>query len=906
MLVLGIPAPLWIAATIGLAVLVARATSRFFAKPDDAGASWTSKNAAPLAVAALGLLIAVGSRAVKAEHVRPVVLVSGSALALFALAVRVGVGLRRPSRPLPEGHAEEARDLARKHTAAWSPWRTLGKALSLPFADLVHGLLPLLIATILASLAPTFVGVAARALIRMPPPNPDAATPAPGIEPNQVLLGLGALTALTLISFFGIGGGLNVALKLVRGERPRIWDAFSGARVVFPMLGLTIVVGLASLLGIVALVVPFVLLQVGWWLAVPLIVDRNLGVFEAIEESWRATRGSRLRVLGLLVLLQALQLTPVGLQIALAKGPAGLQAACALLSLLTVPVAWVAWAHAYESIRKAPRVPQSSGVSLTIGYAVIGFVYGGVFLALVRVANALPVTRGSHVVMKHEAIRASALLTGVVFLIVVLGALLPMLLDGLERAGFSRFVGARHVRSSKSGFLTVISLLAILGVSMSSCALGSVISIMGGFGADLKRKILANNAHIVVDAPAPKGFSEWEPVLERVRKVPGVEAATPVITSEVMAAVDNNTSGVLLRGIEVDEIGKVIDLPKNMEEHLGKLEWLKEPELVANLPWSERRGVDTDDDFFRPDDTPTPPPPKKPPPTFGEKHEPNDPLIEKIGRALPPPPSDRPIYPCVVIGRELAKTLHLRIGSEVSLVSRMGELSPAGVVPRERKFRVAGIFFSGMYEYDATHAYVTMEAARDFLDQPDRINAIQVKVSDVEAADKFRPAIESAVGREELRTRDWREINKNLFSALKLERIATFIVLSLAIIVASFCILCTLLLMVTEKGAEIAILKALGASDGAILRIFMVEGMIIGGIGTVFGVATGYAICFGLSWFGVRIDPDVYYIDRLPIAVNAWDFAAVTAAALVICAVSTLYPARAASKLLPVDGLRYE
>lgn len=526
----------------------------------------------------------------------------------------------------------------------------------------------------------------------------------------------------------------------------------------------------------------------------------------------------------------------------------------------------------------------------------LGTVFAGAFLVLVRIANALPVTRGSKVILKHEILRASALATGVVFLVFVLGALMPLVLDRFERAGFARWVGARHVRATKSGFLTVISVLSICGVAVSSCALGSVISIMGGFGQDLKRKILANNAHVVVDASTPQGFIEWEPVLQRVRATPGVVAATPMVTGEVMASVGSNMSGVLLRGIDLETVGQVIDLPKNVE--LGKIEWLADPEHVAALPWSERRGVEADEELFRPIASDSAPPPL---PTV-DKNE--DPLIAKIARPQPPP--DRPVYPCIVIGRELAKTLHLRVGSEVSLVSRMGELTPAGIVPRERKFRVAGIFFSGMYEYDATHGYVTMEVARDFLDQKDRLGAIQVKVLDAETADAVRPAIEAAVARPELRVRDWREINKGLFSALKLERIATFIVLSLSIIVASFCILCTLLLMVTEKGKEIAILKALGASDGAILRVFMLEGMIIGGIGTIFGVAVGYATCFGLSWFGVRIDPDVYYIDRLPIAVNGWDFFAVTVAALGICAISTLYPARAASKLLPVDGLRYE
>jgi len=241
-----------------------------------------------------------------------------------------------------------------------------------------------------------------------------------------------------------------------------------------------------------------------------------------------------------------------------------------------------------------------------------------------------------------------------------------------------------------------------------------------------------------------------------------------------------------------------------------------------------------------------------------------------------------------------------------------------GMMPRTRKYRVAAIFYSGMYEYDATHAYIMLKNAQTFFsltdDNVDRITNIDIRVPDPERVQDFRPVVEAAMaGLEpdaakgaELRVRDWMEMNKNLFSALKLEKIATFIILSLAIMVASFCIVCTLLLMVTEKGKEIAILKALGASDGAIMRIFMLEGVIIGGIGTVFGVGTALATCTGLSVFGFRLDPEVYYIDRLPVNVDGGDYAMVALAAFVICTISTIYPAYAASELRPVDGLRWE
>jgi lipoprotein-releasing system permease protein len=234
-----------------------------------------------------------------------------------------------------------------------------------------------------------------------------------------------------------------------------------------------------------------------------------------------------------------------------------------------------------------------------------------------------------------------------------------------------------------------------------------------------------------------------------------------------------------------------------------------------------------------------------------------------------------------------------------------------------------------MYEYDTIHVYVRQDVAQKFFDLQGRITHVDVRAVEAEATgaliDPIRAAIAAARGEPPpttpdgtptpdgaqaelggLRVRDWREMNKNLFSALKLERIATFVILSVAIAVASFCIICTLLLMVTEKGKEIAILKAIGASDAAVRAVFMAEGILIGSIGTTFGVATGVAACLGLKWFGVRLDPDVYYIDRLPVATNASDYALVAACALLICTLATVYPAGAASRLRPVDGLRYE
>jgi lipoprotein-releasing system permease protein len=525
----------------------------------------------------------------------------------------------------------------------------------------------------------------------------------------------------------------------------------------------------------------------------------------------------------------------------------------------------------------------------------LGTALGLVFALLSTLSARMPVQRSAPFNWREELVRFGALGAGVFFLLIVLSAALPMILDALEGRSFTSFVGARHVRATKSGFLTVISVLSMAGVAVSSCALCSVTSIMGGFGHDLKRKILGNNAHIVVDVTRPGGFGDWETKLDSVRVAlaPQGGAATPVVAGDAMGSSASNTAGALVRGIDPETIGQVIDLKQNIE--VGKFEYLTSPEKLAALPPDEvvGRGPGGEPYYRGPDFRWSPD---------------TDPEIREYLKA------NTKIYPGVIIGRELAKSLHVLVGDEITLLSPMGELGPTGVMPRSRRFRVAAIFYSGMYEYDATHAYIMLDVAQRFFSQEDKITQIDIRVPDPERVKEFRPAVDQAMAGEEpnaakgaeLRVRDWMEMNKNLFSALKLEKIATFIILSIAIAVASFCIICTLLLMVTEKGKEIAILKALGASDGAVMRIFMLEGVIIGGIGTVFGVGTALATCTGLSWFGVRLDPDVYYIDRLPVNVNASDYAMVAVAAFLICTIATIYPAHAASKLSPVDGLRYE
>lgn len=501
------------------------------------------------------------------------------------------------------------------------------------------------------------------------------------------------------------------------------------------------------------------------------------------------------------------------------------------------------------------------------------------------IVGRLPDARAAYFVTWHQAVRLGAALSlGTTVLLVGL-VLLPWVLDRLERRGFFSFVAVRHVRATRSGYLTVISALAIIGVGIASYALCGVIAIMTGFGEDLKGKILGNNAHVRIEATDVGGFDQWRDTLDRVRAAPGVTAATPVAAGEAMASSRTNTAGVMLRGIDTESIGTVIDLVRNLE--VGRFEYLHDAKRLADLPPDEVIWVAPGGQRYLRGR------PTRIRPSTGDKN---------VDQAVFRPDE----YPGIILGRELAKSLHAYVGDEITLVAPLGDLGPMGVMPRTRRFRVAAVFYSGMYEYDASHAYVTLEQAQEFLDLGSRITDIDARVDDAEAVGLVRERVEAAVGRPELHVRDWKEMNRQLFSALKLEKLATFLILSIAILVASFCIVCTLLLMVTEKSKEIAILKALGASDRAILWTFMLEGIVIGAIGTVFGVVLGTATTLGLKYVGVRLDPDVYYIDRLPINVSAGDFTWVAVCALLITTLATIYPALAASRLRPVDGIRYE
>ncbi len=464
------------------------------------------------------------------------------------------------------------------------------------------------------------------------------------------------------------------------------------------------------------------------------------------------------------------------------------------------------------------------------------------------------------------------------------------ILSALERVGFRSMVAARHLRAKKRGFLAASGTLSVLAVAVSSCMLISVLSVMGGFRADLTKKILGNHAHIVVDRRFDD-IEDWQPVLDQTRERDGVSGATPYLQSEVMVSSLSNRAGALLRGIDPSSVTEVTDLGKNMTH--GKLDYLDHPENILQGPpttnGKKTRTLGIFDDPPGADEE-------------GDKETDED----ATTNADPDPDPDPNVLPGLVVGQELARTLRLVVGDRVTVVSPRGELGPTGPIPRTRPFRIAGIFYSGMYEYDMKHAYVSLEEAQRFLKAGNAVSGLEIKVADVERAPALAEALSSELGDDTLRIRDWKMMNQQLFGALALEKLAMFITLGIAVLIAGFSVFGTLTLLVQEKRREVGILKAMGTSAPGVVRIFVLEGLLIGAAGGLLGLGLGFVMTFAAEHFGIRMNPEVYYIDKLPVKLDPTEFALVGAATVVVCLAATLFPAYQASRVRPVDALRYD
>jgi len=418
------------------------------------------------------------------------------------------------------------------------------------------------------------------------------------------------------------------------------------------------------------------------------------------------------------------------------------------------------------------------------------------------------------------------------------------------------FVGLRYLRAKRRNrTISLNTMVSIAGITLGVAALIGTVGIMTGFKEDIQAKILGTTAHIIVQDRMKDSMSDYDPVTKQVATVPGVVAATPFVLKQVLLTTQTGVQGIVIRGIDPQREGTVTELAKNLLT--GQLADLSRPVKV-----------------------------KQP-----NAENPTAPAVETE-------------KPGIILGKELALRLGVFVGDTINVVSPVGPISAIGMVPKIRTFALVGLFQSGMYEYDSSLAYIDLAEAQKFFNMGQTVSGIEIKVTDVFRAAETARSVEQSLGFA-YGARDWMQMNRNLFSALKLEKTMMFLLLVLITIVASFNIVSTLTMIVTEKQKEIAILKAMGATRKSIRRIFMLNGLIIGLSGTAIGIPLGYAFLWLIQTFWT-FDPTVYYISRIPVHVQAMDVFLVAGSAIVISFAATVYPSLQAAKLAPVAALRYE
>jgi lipoprotein-releasing system permease protein len=408
---------------------------------------------------------------------------------------------------------------------------------------------------------------------------------------------------------------------------------------------------------------------------------------------------------------------------------------------------------------------------------------------------------------------------------------------------FEQFITGRYLRVNRSqGFISLITILSVVGVGVGVMALIVVIAVMVGLEGDLKSRILCVESHITITS-SKKGISNYQRMLADISAEPGVLAVSPFTDTQAMLRSASRVSGATIRGIDIETAGQVI---QNLDPAA----------LIASTPGIQR---------------------------------PNHALNESS----------------IILGKELARTLGVLKGDSVYMITPRGMLAPIGHIPGMKRFVVKGYFEVGMYQYDGSLAFIPIQEAQKFLRMPDQVSSIEVRVANIFDAGRIGQNLIEKLG-PDFQYNDWMMKNRNLFSALKLEKAAMFVALALIILVAAFNIASSLTMMVMEKRRDIAVLKAMGAVDRSIEKIFIFKGMIIGGTGTLLGMLTGVPLCYLLKRYEfVKLPGDIFYIATLPVQLDSLDVGLIGFSALVICYLATLYPARQASRLDPIEAIRY-
>lgn len=409
---------------------------------------------------------------------------------------------------------------------------------------------------------------------------------------------------------------------------------------------------------------------------------------------------------------------------------------------------------------------------------------------------------------------------------------------------FELFVAARYLRAKRRqaviGFITVIS---VIGVAVGVASLLIALAITTGMRRDLQNRLLSSTADVDLLRTNGDGIQNWQPLLERLRKLPHVTAAAPGLYEPVLISRGACSGGAMLKGI----------VPKDERS-------------ISNLLSHFTAG------------------------SAGE-----------LSHATP-----SGVTPPIVLGSDLAKTACARVGDTVLVTSPQGDLTPYGLIPKYRRFRVAGIFHSGFYQYDSSFGFIRLKTAQRLFSEPDVISIISFKVDNLYNAGKIGNEIQKAAG-PAFSTKNWMQENRELFGALQEEQIVTFIVIGLIVCVAALNILIALTMLVMEKTKDIAVLMSMGVEPGQIRRIFLLQGFLISVVGTFIGLVVGYTISLlGQHYHFIHLSAQVYSIDYLPFAPRIIDGVLVTALSLGVSLIATLYPSSAAARVLPAEALRYE
>ncbi|HUH05160.1 MAG TPA: ABC transporter permease [Kofleriaceae bacterium] len=399
-------------------------------------------------------------------------------------------------------------------------------------------------------------------------------------------------------------------------------------------------------------------------------------------------------------------------------------------------------------------------------------------------------------------------------------------------------------------FFSVFTTVSVLGVVLGVAALTVVLAVTTGFQQQFREKVLGVNAHVIV-MKNTNDFKNYEYVEQLAMEIDSdVVAVQPFIFVEMLVTRGKGElSGVAIKGVDPKRVSQVLDLEKHMLDN-ATVQSLEE---------------------------------------------------ERVGTKLAP----------IILGRELAHKLKAKVGDKVTVVAPLSNVdfetwTAKGDAPKTRDFRISGIFYSGFDEYDRRLMYISLKEAQELLGHRDQVMGVELKVKDVDRAKDIADKLEKALGGSPFVVQDWHELNRNLFTALTLQKIALLIILTLIIVVATFNMVSALTMMVIDKTREIAIIKSMGGTSPSIGRVFQVVGIFIGGVGTFFGLTIGLTICWTVGDYGYHLDPKVYLIDRLPISVDPYEVLLVAGITMLISAVATLFPSAKASSLRPVEGLRYD